>query len=297
MDVPLAAISQLGYELMTNLSFLTLSAIGLIIIFGMMGVINMAHGEFMMVGAYVAAALYHQGIPFVVGIVAAGAAVGVLGVVVERLLIRRLYGQLLMSLVVTFGLSLVLSQGFLQLFGPSEPNVPTPLGSFQLGAFSYSYYQVVLFLASVALVVLLWWVVSRTWIGLRARATMENAQMASALGVNTTRTYALTFAFGSALAGIAGGLFSAVAQITPSFGQPYTPIAFVTVVVGGGANLVVGLVGSVLALAGVQTFVANRTSVLLGFVALMAAAMMLIRIMPRGISATYEDFKRRRLSR
>jgi branched-chain amino acid transport system permease protein len=297
MDLPLAAISQLGYELMTNLSFLTLSAIGLIIIFGMMGVINMAHGEFMMVGAYVAAALYHQGIPFVVGILAAGAAVGLLGVVVERLLIRRLYGQLLMSLVVTFGLSLVLSQGFLQLFGPSEPNVPTPLGSFKLGAFSYSYYQVILFLASVALVVLLWWVTSRTWIGLRARATMEDARMASALGVNTTRTYALTFAFGSALAGLAGGLFSAVAQITPSFGQPYTPIAFVTVVVGGGANLVVGLVGSVLALAGVQTLVANRTSVLLGFVALMAAAMLLIRLMPRGISATYEDFKRRRLSR
>lgn len=292
-----ATISQLAYQLMTNVAFLILSAIGLIIIFGMMGVINMAHGEFMMVGAYVTAWLYHQGVPFALCVLAAGVAVALVGVVVERLLIRRLYGQLLMSLVVTFGLSLVMSQGFLVLFGPSEPGVPTPLGSVEARGFGYSYYQGVLFLTAVGLVVLLWWAINRTTIGIRARATIENAEMASALGVNKARTYALTFAFGSGLAGIAGGLFSAVAQVTPTFGAPYTPIAFVTVVVGGGANLVVGLVGSVLALAGVQTVVANQTSVLLGFVALMLTALVLIRVMPRGLSATYQDVRRRRLSR
>jgi branched-subunit amino acid ABC-type transport system permease component len=292
-----ATAEQLVYQLMTNVAYLTLSSIGLIIIFGMMGVINMAHGEFMMVGAYVTAALYHKGIPLPVGIAAAGVVVAAFGLAVERVLIRRLYGQLLMSLVVTFGLSLVMSQGFLVLFGASQPGVATPLGSFQSAGFSYSYYQVVLFVTAVALLGMLWWGINKTTMGLRARATIENAQMASVLGVNSTRTYAVTFAVGSGLAGIAGGLLSAVAQVTPTFGEPYTPIAFVTVVLGGGANVVVGLIGSVLTLASVETIVTYKTSVLLGFVALMVTAFVLIRLMPRGLSATYEDAKRRRLSR
>lgn len=293
----MATVEQLAYQLITNIAYLTLSSIGLIIIFGMMGVINMAHGEFMMVGAYVTAALYHEGIPLPLGILAAGIAVAAFGLVVERVLIRRLYGQLLMSLVITFGLSLVMSQGFLVLFGASQPGVATPLGSFESAGFSYSYYQVVLFATAVALLVLLWWGINRTTIGLRARATIEDAQMASALGVNSTRTYAATFAVGSGLAGIAGGMLSAVAQVTPTFGEPYTPIAFVTVVLGGGANVVVGLVGSVITLASVETIVTYETSVLLGFVALMATAFVLIRLMPQGLSGAYEDAKRRRLSR
>jgi branched-subunit amino acid ABC-type transport system permease component len=292
-----ATVEQLAYQLITNISYLTLSAIGLIIIFGMMGVINMAHGEFMMVGAYVTAALSHEGVPLPLGIVAAGIAVAAFGLVVERVLIRRLYGQLLMSLVITFGLSLVMSQGFLVLFGTSEPGVATPLGSFESAGFSYSYYQVVLFGTAVALLALLWWGINRTTMGLRARATIENAQMASALGVNSARTYAVTFAVGSGLAGIAGGLLTPLAQVTPTFGQAYTPIAFVTVVLGGAANVVVGLVGSVVTLATVDTIVTYETSVLLGFVALMATAFVLIRLMPQGLSGAYENARRRRLTR
>lgn len=295
MEEVLSFLLQLAYQYADSIAFLTLSAIGLIIIFGMMGVINMAHGEFMMIGAYVTSYTYFRGVPFPVAILLAAVAVGLIGVVLERLIVRRFYGQLLMSLVATWGLSLVLSQGFLVAFGPSTRTVPTSLGSFSYAERSYSWYTVVRFTVAVGLLALLWVVLAHTKWGVRARATIENAEMASALGINTARTYALTFALGAAMAGVAGGLFAALSEITPSFGGNYTPLAFITVVVGGGANVITGLLTSVLSLGGVRTLVTNQFSVLLGYVAMLVAALVIIRFMPAGISDYLERRKLRAL--
>ena len=168
-----AVIFSFIYQYADNVAFLLLSAVGLVIIFGMMGVINMAHGELMMIGAYVTASSYHAGIPAPIAIIFAGIGAGLAGIVLERLIIRFFYRKLLSSLVVTWGISLVLTEGWLLVFGPSILNVPTPFGSFYIGESGFGIYRAVLFVVSLALIGGVWVLFSFTGIGVRARATME----------------------------------------------------------------------------------------------------------------------------
>jgi branched-subunit amino acid ABC-type transport system permease component len=281
------------YQYFDNIGFLILASVGLILIFGMMGVINMAHGEFMMVGAYITAFAYYAGIPAPLAIVLAGIGAGLVGMILERLIIRHFYKQLLSSLVVTWGLSLMFSQGFLLIFGPSVLNVPTPFGGFAVGSLSFGVYRLVLFAASLALVGLVWALFSFTGFGIRARATMENPEMAEALGISTRQIYSVTFGLGAALGGLAGGMFALTAAISPSFGVTYTPLAFITVVIGGSANIITGLVSSALYLAGVQTAATNIFNQYFGYVLMMAAAFIVLLMLPSGISEYLERRKMR----
>ncbi|MFD1330941.1 branched-chain amino acid ABC transporter permease [Methylopila musalis] len=282
-----------GYQYLDNTAFLLLAAAGLVLIYGMMGVINMAHGELMMIGAYVAAGAFHAGAPAPVAIAAAGLGAGLAGVVMERLVVRRFYNKLLSSLVVTWGLSLIISQGTLLLLGPSIQNLPTPFGSFSVGGFSFGTYRMVLFAVAIGLIVGVWALFRYTAFGVAARAAMENPRMAAALGVDTQRIYTATFAIGSALGGIAGAMFAQTAAISPFFGQTYTPMAFITVVMGGSANAILGLIYASLSLAGVQTIASNVFNVYVGYVSMMAAAFVALLLMPSGIS----DFVERRRAR
>ena len=210
----------------------------------------------------------------------------------ERIIIRRFYGQLLSSLVATWGLSLLLSQGALLIFGPQIKSVPTPFGSFALAELSYSYYR--LFMLGIALITIagLWALFRYTRFGVHARATMQNPRMARALGVDTERIYALTFGLGAGLAGLAGGLLALTANIGPFYGMSYTPQAFITVVVGGGADVITGLLASVLSLGAAKTIFMNQFNILLGHVAMLVLAFVIIRLMPAGIS---EWIERRRV--
>ena len=286
-----AAIFDVVYQLFDNIGFLILAASGLVIIFGMMGVINMAHGELMMIGAYITAFSYHAGIPAPIAIVFAGIGAGLVGILLERLVIRHFYKQLLSSLVVTWGISLILSQGFLLIFGPSILNVPTPFGNFPIGEQTFGTYRLVLFAVAIGMVAMVWAIFSFTKFGTRARATMENPDMANALGVNTSNIYALTFGLGCAMGGIAGGMFSLTATISPFFGINYTPLAFITVVTGGSANAITGLISSALSLAGIQTGINNIVNVYIGYVAMIGAAFVILLILPKGISDYLERRK------
>ncbi|MBE03579.1 MAG: branched-chain amino acid ABC transporter permease [Gammaproteobacteria bacterium] len=286
-----AAIFDVVYQLFDNIGFLILAASGLVIIFGMMGVINMAHGELMMIGAYITAFSYHAGIPAPIAIVFAGIGAGLVGILLERLVIRHFYKQLLSSLVVTWGISLILSQGFLLIFGPSILNVPTPFGNFPIGEQTFGTYRLVLFAVAIGMVAMVWAIFSFTKFGTRARATMENPDMANALGVNTSNIYALTFGLGCAMGGIAGGMFSLTATISPFFGINYTPLAFITVVTGGSANAITGLISSALSLAGIQTGINNIVNVYIGYVAMIGAAFVILLILPKGISEYLERRK------
>ena len=212
-------IVSLLYQYADTIGVLALSAIGLIIIFGMMGVINMAHGEMMMIGAYITSFAYFAGVPSGIAVVFGAVGAGLAGIGLERIIIRRFYGQLLSSLVATWGLSLLLSQGALLVFGPQIKSVPTPFGSFALAELSYSYYR--LFMLGIALITIagLWALFRYTRFGVHARATMQNPRMARALGVDTERIYALTFGLGAALAGLAGGLLALTANIGPFYGN------------------------------------------------------------------------------
>ena len=286
-------IVSLLYQYADTIGVLALSAIGLIIIFGMMGVINMAHGEMMMIGAYITSFAYFAGVPSGIAVIFGAVGAGLAGIVLERVIIRRFYGQLLSSLVATWGLSLLLSQGALLIFGPQIKSVPTPFGSFALAELSYSYYR--LFMLGIALITIagLWALFRYTRFGVHARATMQNPRMARALGVDTDRIYALTFGLGAALAGLAGGLLALTANIGPFYGMSYTPQAFITVVVGGGADVITGLLASVLSLGAAKTIFMNQFNILLGHVAMLVLAFVIIRLMPAGIS---EWIERRRVS-
>src|SRR6185312_10736656 len=199
------------------------------------------------------AATYHAGLPAPLAILLAGIGAGLVGMVLERLVIRHFYKQLLSSLVVTWGLSLMISQGFLLIFGPSVLNVPTPFGGFAVGDLSFGVYRLVLFAVSLGLVAAVWALFAFTAFGAHARATMENPEMAEALGIETRKIYSLTFGLGAALGGVAGGMFALTAAISPFFGNEYTPLAFITVVIGGSANIISGFIASAVYFAGVQT--------------------------------------------
>ena len=316
-----SATFGISFQYLDSIAFLILSAIGLSIIFGMMGVINMAHGELMMIGAYITAFLMYAGIPVPIALIFAALGSGLAGIILERLIIRFFYKQLLSSLVVTWGISMILSQVFLISFGPTMESLSTPFSDIKIlvggninfailgkesfeallnengrlpeGVESYGIYRLVMFLVSILLIILIILILKFTSFGAKARATMENPNMANALGINTSRIYAYTFGFGSALAGIAGGMFALTASITPFFGAAYTAKAFVTVVVGGGANLVSGLLASVLSLGGIQTLFTNVFSVYIGFVSIIVAAFIILLFLPTGISGYFEKIKSR----
>jgi branched-subunit amino acid ABC-type transport system permease component len=289
----LAVAASVLYQLGTNGAFLLLSALGLIVILGMMNIINLAHGELMMMGAYTASVTFHRGVPFPIAVLLAFVVVAAFGAVLERLVVRRFYGRELGALVVTWGISLILAQGTLLVLGPFLPSIPIPGGSFSVGRYSFSDYWIALIVIAALVVLALWWLYNRTIFGLQARATMQNAAMARALGVDTGRVYTLTFSLGAGLAGFSGALLAPTTSIAPYMGQQFVAPAFITVVVGGAANVIAGAVGSSALLALVKTPVGFLFGAFLGTVALLLAALVIIRLMPDGISA----FIQRRMDR
>ncbi len=282
------------YQFGTNAAFLLLCALGLIVILGMMNIINLAHGELMMIGAYTASLAYQVGLPFPLCVVLSFLVVGIAGAGLERLIVRRFYGQKLSALVVTWGISLLLSQGTLLVFGPFLPSIPIPGGSIQAGEFSLSVYWLILIVLSAAVVAALAWLYHGTTVGLHARATMQNADMARALGVNTDRIYMLTFSLGAGLAGLSGALLAPTASIMPFMGQQFVAPAFITVVVGGATNVISGAVGSSVLLSLVRTPVGFYLGAFLGLVALLLAALIIIRLMPNGVSHAIQRWSDRR---
>lgn len=289
----MALFINLINQIATNASFLILCALGLIIILGMMNIINLAHGQLMMMGAYFATISFGNGIPFVFSVVISFFAVGLFGLVLERLIVRRFYGRELGALVITWGIGLILSQGALVVFGPFMPPIPVPMGSLAQGSLSFSYYGLTLIFISIALIVILWWLYYRTRFGMVARATMQNPTMANSLGVDTQRVYMFTFSFGSALAGFSGALLAPISSIAPYMGDQFIAPAFITVVIGGATNVITGAAGSSIFLALIQSPIAFFLGSFLGTVALLLSALVIIRILPNGISMYLQNITER----
>ena len=214
MNELFAALYQFG----DATTFLVLSAIGLAIIFGMMGVINLAHGEFIMCGAYVTVLSSRAGFPLPLAMFCGSLTAGMVGIILERLLIRHLYHRLFDSIVATWAISLIATQGMLIVAGPSIEGIKTPFGSFTLGEYSFSSYRVVLMIIAVLLLLGLYLLFMKTKYGVHARATIQNAEMARALGVNTGTVYSITFGLGAALAGLCGALYAPTTTTVPTMG-------------------------------------------------------------------------------
>jgi urea transport system permease protein len=258
------------YQFGDALSFLLLSAIGLAVIFGMMKIINLAHGEFITVGAYgtvVSGKILHLPLPIAM---AFGVLVTILfGLILEKLIIRHLYGRPLES--------------FLVIFGPSYEGLQTPMGNFKLGDYSYSEYRVFLIFFSLSLLFLLYILFMKTSFGALARATIEKPEIASSMGVNVNNIYSITFAIGAGLAGVTGALYAPTMTIVPSIGQAFIVSAFITVV-SAGASPFIGLVPAAAFLSTVQTSVTFFYKATIGIIALLFSVIIIIRFLPKGFS-------------
>lgn len=271
------------YQFGDTFAFLVISCAGLAVIFGMMGVINLAHGEFIMCGAYVTASMARAGLPLPLAILSGALVSGAVGMVVERLVIRHLYHRPLDSIIATWGISLIATQGVLIMLGSTMQGVGTPLGSIDVGGRSYSLYRLVLMACALGLLGGLYLLFYHSRFGVIARATIQKPQMAQALGVNTGRMYGLTFGLGAALAGLAGGLYAPTMTMVPTMGATFIVESFVTVVVGG-ADIFVGAAPAAAILALIKAGLTAWYGQLFGQIGLLITVIIVIRILPGGLS-------------
>ena len=271
---------------------LLLAAIGLAITFGVMGVINMAHGEFIMLGAYTA--VIQQIIPanslwsLVVSIPVAFMVSAVAGVILERLVIRHLYGRPLETLLATFGVSLILQQFVRTVFGPLNQSVVTPellSGALDINAaFSMTYNRVFVIIFALSVLLALWLVMHRTSFGMRVRAVTMNRGMASSMGIQTKRMDALAFGLGSGVAGMAGVALSQLTNVGPNLGQSYIIDSFMVVVFGGVGNLF-GTVVAAFSLGVTNKVLEPFSGAVLAKILILIFIVLFIQKRPRGLFA------------
>lgn len=268
-------------------AMLFITALGLVIIFGLMDVVNMAHGEFIMIGAYVTyfvTTVFHA--PFVVSMLMAFLAAGLLGALIELTLIRRLYGKVAETLLATFALSIILQQLVRMAFGPEDKFVGMPLeGRFVISGIVIPHYNVFLIFVAVAILAATLALFYKTPFGMQLRAVTKNRSMAQCLGVNTARIDTMTFACGSGLAGLAGALIAPVKSVMPSMGAYYIVDGFLTVVLGGFASIA-GTAASSVVISESVTVMAGYMSEITAKVLVFLVIIVLIRFKPEGLFTT-----------
>ena len=279
-------------------SVLLLAAIGLAITFGVMGVINMAHGEMIMLGAYAAYVcqqFFRAFLPpgwidayLVVAVPVAFLFTGAVGVVLERSVIRFLYGRPLETLLATWGVSLILQQAVRSVFGSPNKEVSNPgwmTGGFDpIGGFTITWNRLVIILFCFIVLGALALLLNHTSFGLQMRAVTQNRPMASVMGIRTARVDALTFGLGSGIAGMAGVALSQIGNVSPNLGTIYIVDSFLVVVFGGVGNLMGTLVGA-LSLGIVNKFLEPVAGAILGKIVVLVAIILFIQRRPRGLFA------------
>ncbi|GAB5470000.1 MAG: urea ABC transporter permease subunit UrtB [Rhodospirillales bacterium] len=272
-----------AYQIFFSISIFILISLGLAVIFGMMKVINLAHGEFIMLGAYFCTLITGLGIPLFFSIILAGLVVGVVGIVSERTVIRFLYGRVLDTLLATWGLSLLIVGAVTTIFGPQASSTPQNLGNISLGTYSISIYSLAMIVTAFALLIAIYLLWRVTKIGLIVRTTMQNANTAQALGINTDRVYMLTFGFGAFLAGLCGAILVPLFGASPTMGVFYIAKAFITVIAGGPLPLTGTLAASSL-FGTIDGTVAFLTTSVLGEISVLFVAILLLRLLPQGVT-------------
>jgi branched-chain amino acid transport system permease protein len=266
-----------------SFAIFVLISLGLAVIFGMMRVINLAQGEFIMLGAYICVETTRAGLPLWLAIVAAGLGVGAFGIAVERLMIRFLYGRILDTLLATWGLSLFLVGGVTWFYGPQSVSVGADLGNFELSGLYYPRYGLIVIAMALLLLAGTYALWRFTRFGLVVRGTMQNAGMANAMGIDTDLVYMLTFGFGSALTGLAGALLVPIVGASPQLGLSYIAKAFITVIAGGPLPLL-GTTAASAIFSTVDGIVSYRWSTVVSEVAVLLIAIVLLRLLPLGIT-------------
>ena len=272
-------------------SVLLLAAIGLAITFGVMGVINMAHGEMIMLGAYTTYVIQQLmpesiGFSLIVAVPAAFLVSGSVGVLIERGVIRHLQGRPLETLLATFGISLILQQAVRSIFSPLNMQVVTPewmSGSLEINpVFSVTYNRLYILLFALAVFVTLVTILKKSSLGLNVRAVSQNRDMAKAMGVRTEMVDAMTFGLGSGIAGVAGVALSQLTNVGPNLGQSYIIDSFMVVVFGGVGNLLGTLVGG-FSLGVANKFLEPATGAVLANIIVLVCLILFIQKRPKGL--------------
>lgn len=283
MDVVLVVVIQVLYAIAS----LALISIGLAIIFGMMRVINFAHGEFLMMGGFACIMFAEAGVNLWISMLfLAPLVVGVIGIVVERLVIQHLYGRIIETVLATWGLSLFFIGVASVTVGYFRMGVTPPFGSIRIGHYSEGIYTFFIIGVAVAVVLGVYLFLRHTRWGLIARGTMQFPNMAAALGVNPRRVYAATFFAGAALSGLAGAVLAPLAGVVPTSGITYIAKAFITVI-SGGATVVAGTSAASVLLGGISQIVTFLSRPVIGEVALLLVAVILLRFLPQGITGRF----------
>lgn len=268
---------------LSSAAVLLIATLGLAVIFGLMGVINLAHGEFVMFGAFAALTASRSGLPFPLAVAAATLATAAFGMVVERIVIRRLYGRLLDTLLATWGLSLALYQTAVLIFGSVTPGIGMPISSVAIGRYSMSSYFLFLTGVAVVLMVGVYFLLTRTHYGIMARAAVQDRETAAAMGIETERLNAMTFALGSGLAGFAGAVLLPAFPATPGMGFAFVTKAFLAVVAAGPVTLTgTALAGGTLGTAASMT--ASFTATVFGDIVFFIGTLLILWWWPNGIS-------------
>ena len=263
---------------------LLLVTLGLVIIFGLMNVINMAHGELFLLGAYTVVLVEQQGGSFWLALVLAPLVLALVGLVIEELVIRHVYHRFIDTILATWGLSIMIKQAVILAFGPTAQQAANPLpAAVEIAGATYPVYRLFIMAVAVAVALATFLIYYRTHLGLAARAVIANRPMAGSLGINTRRMDRVTFAFGAALAGLAGAVMAPLMSVDPQMGVGFLIPAFLSILVGGTGSLLGALLGTTL-IAGSSTVVSSVWTQIVAQMVVFALAIVVIRIFPQGLT-------------
>ena len=274
-------------EIVYMIAFLALTSAGLAIVFGMMRVINLAHGEFVMLGGYATIASAKAGINiYFAMLVISPLVVGLWGLIVERVVVRHLYGRMVDTMLATWGVSLLMVGLVTLIFGNTAVSVPAPIPGYQLGGFQMGGYNLFIIAVGTLTVLGLWLLLRYTRVGLIARGAMQSADVAASLGYNPKLVYMWTFTAGAALSGLAGGVLAPLTGLLPSSGGAYIAKAFI-IVITGGAAVIAGTLSSSVIFGTINQLVSFGSTPVFGEIAMLALAIVLLRLMPQGITGRF----------
>lgn len=272
-------------------AILVIAALGLAIIFGVAGVINMAHGELIMVGAYTAAVVGKLGGNTFIAIPAAFVVVGLLGLIIERGIVQWIYDRPLETLLATWGVGIILQVVIKLIFGPELYYVGAPKileGGFRIiGRLPFPWYRLFLIVMAILLLFLVFYVIFKTDLGLKVRAVRRNRAISGCLGIDTARVDMTIFAFGCGLAGVAGAVLAPIKSVSTTMGFPYAVDSYMVLVLGGVGSLWGVLSGSAL-IGEAETILSFIFNNVIGRLLVFVFIVVIIRVVPRGIFGYYE---------
>lgn len=283
---------KLIFDVAAFASIMVLVVSGLAVIASLMGIFNLAHGEFVLLGAYTVFLFREWGLPIWLGMAVAPFVVGIFGAGIERTIIRRLYEQPVIAMLATYAIGLIVREIVRGLIGGQYYSIEEPIvGSFEIGGLSFSIWRAVIIGTMIGVMLMAWLFLTRSRVGLQIRCALENPVLARASGVSTTKLYSLTFALGAALAGLAGALMVPLFSLSADLGVRFLVQAFLSVMLGGVGTFEGPLVGAALIGAMVPGFqwlreipgVAGAVSPVVAEVLVFVTALVIVKFRPSGL--------------